>query len=138
MDCRGAPCSGSQMAKGLAHCWRREAVQEQLSFSRVPAASNPARGPASRSICGGSGSLAGDLTRPQQEQWCGFGPGAATHSPFSPAGVYSKTVNLPQTAFDMRANSVVREPQLQKFWEDNRIYEALARDNPGVRRRGLG
>lgn len=50
------------------------------------------------------------------------------------AGVYSKTVNLPQTAFDMRANSVVREPQLQKFWEEQRIYERLSRDNPGVSR----
>lgn len=45
--------------------------------------------------------------------------------------MYSKTVNLPQTAFDMRANSVVREPQLQQFWAENRIYEQLSRDNPG-------
>ncbi|PSC70632.1 isoleucine-tRNA ligase [Micractinium conductrix] len=45
--------------------------------------------------------------------------------------VYSKTVNLPQTAFDMRANSVVREPQLQQFWEDNKVYEQLSRSNPG-------
>ncbi|KAL4446248.1 hypothetical protein ABPG77_003055 [Micractinium sp. CCAP 211/92] len=45
--------------------------------------------------------------------------------------VYSKTVNLPQTKFDMRANSVVREPQLQQFWQDNRIYEQLSRENPG-------
>ena len=51
------------------------------------------------------------------------------------AGVYSKTVNLPQTAFDMRANSVVREPQLQQFWADNKIYEQLSRGNPGVSRR---
>ncbi|KAL4539563.1 hypothetical protein Ndes2437B_g02070 [Nannochloris sp. 'desiccata'] len=46
-------------------------------------------------------------------------------------GVYSKTVNLPQTKFDMRANSVVREPQLQAFWEENKIYETLSRSNPG-------
>ncbi len=52
--------------------------------------------------------------------------------PRRPAGVYSKTVNLPQTKFDMRANSVVREPQLQQFWQDNRIYEQLSRENPGV------
>lgn len=45
--------------------------------------------------------------------------------------VYSKTVNLPQTKFDMRANSVVREPQLQQFWQDQRIYEQLSRENPG-------
>lgn len=52
--------------------------------------------------------------------------------PRCPAGVYSKTVNLPQTGFDMRANSVVREPQLQKFWEENKIYEKLSRENQGV------
>ena len=46
-------------------------------------------------------------------------------------GVYSKTVNLPQTKFDMRANSVVREPQLQQFWEENKIYETLSQSNPG-------
>ena len=52
------------------------------------------------------------------------------------AGVYSKTVNLPQTPFDMRANSVVREPQLQAWWAEHGIYEQLSRGNPGVRRRG--
>ena len=62
-------------------------------------------------------------------------PTVATATAVPPAGVYSKTVNLPQTAFDMRANSVVREPQLQKFWEEQRVYEKLSRDNPGVRGR---
>jgi hypothetical protein len=47
-------------------------------------------------------------------------------------GVYSKTVNLPQTAFDMRANSTVKEPALQAFWADNKVYETLSRENPGV------
>ena len=45
--------------------------------------------------------------------------------------MYSETVNLPQTKFDMRANSVVREPQLQAFWEENKIYETLSQSNPG-------
>ena len=40
-------------------------------------------------------------------------------------------MNLPQTKFDMRANSVVREPQLQQFWEENKIYETLSQSNPG-------
>lgn len=44
---------------------------------------------------------------------------------------YTKTVNLPQTSFDMRANSVVREPEIQKFWADKQIYEHLSRNNPG-------
>ena len=44
---------------------------------------------------------------------------------------YSKTVNLPSTTFDMRANSVVREPQIQEFWATNRIYEQLAIEREG-------
>ena len=46
-------------------------------------------------------------------------------------GSYKDTVNLPQTKFDMRANAVKREPELQKFWAENRIYEKLAENNPG-------
>jgi len=45
---------------------------------------------------------------------------------------YSKTVNLPSTTFDMRANSVVREPQIQEFWATNRIYEQLAIEREGA------
>lgn len=44
---------------------------------------------------------------------------------------YSKTVNLPQTTFDMRANSVVKEPQIQEFWQEHRIYENLAWERDG-------
>ncbi|NJM71908.1 MAG: isoleucine--tRNA ligase [Scytonema sp. RU_4_4] len=46
-------------------------------------------------------------------------------------GKYKDTVNLPQTKFDMRANAVKREPEIQKFWEENKIYERLSQDNPG-------
>lgn len=44
---------------------------------------------------------------------------------------YKDTVNLPQTKFDMRANAVKREPELQKFWAENQIYEKLSQENPG-------
>ncbi|MGH2414928.1 MAG: class I tRNA ligase family protein, partial [Microcystaceae cyanobacterium] len=44
---------------------------------------------------------------------------------------YKDTVNLPQTQFDMRANAVKREPELQQFWRDNQIYEQLSQNNPG-------
>lgn len=47
------------------------------------------------------------------------------------AASYKDTVNLPKTQFDMRANAKVREPELQKFWADNRIYENLSQNNPG-------
>ncbi|MEO1669490.1 MAG: isoleucine--tRNA ligase [Cyanobacteria bacterium J06631_2] len=42
---------------------------------------------------------------------------------------YKDTVNLPQTEFNMRANAVVREPELQQFWAENRIYEQLSQNN---------
>lgn len=44
---------------------------------------------------------------------------------------YKDTVNLPQTRFEMRANAVKREPQLQQFWRENQIYERLSQENPG-------
>ena len=36
---------------------------------------------------------------------------------------YSKTLNLPQTEFPMRANLPEREPQILKYWYDQSIYE---------------
>ena len=33
------------------------------------------------------------------------------------------TLNLPQTTLAMRANAAVREIEIQKFWEENKIYE---------------
>ncbi|MDJ0798410.1 MAG: isoleucine--tRNA ligase [Calothrix sp. MO_167.B12] len=46
-------------------------------------------------------------------------------------GSYKDTVNLPKTKFDMRANAIKREPEIQKFWEDNKIYDRLSQENPG-------
>ncbi len=34
------------------------------------------------------------------------------------------SVNLPQTAFPMKANSAVRELEIQKVWDDTGVYEA--------------
>ncbi len=36
---------------------------------------------------------------------------------------YKDSINLPKTTLEMRANATVKEPQTQKFWEDNKIYE---------------
>ena len=44
---------------------------------------------------------------------------------------YKDTVNLPKTKFEMRANAVKREPELQQFWADEHIYDRLSQDNPG-------
>ncbi len=48
------------------------------------------------------------------------------------AGPYKDTVNLPVTRFNMRANSVQREPELQARWAEQRTYEQLRDGNPGV------
>ncbi len=38
---------------------------------------------------------------------------------------YKNTLNLPQTTLAMRANATVRELEIQKFWEDNNIYDKI-------------
>ncbi|MEO3707279.1 isoleucine--tRNA ligase [Trichormus azollae] len=46
-------------------------------------------------------------------------------------GKYKDTVNLPKTNFDMRANAIKREPEIQRFWEENNIYSRLSEENSG-------
>ena len=36
---------------------------------------------------------------------------------------YGKTLHLPETEFPMRDNLPKREPEILKFWEDNKIYQ---------------
>jgi isoleucyl-tRNA synthetase len=42
---------------------------------------------------------------------------------------YSKTVNLPKTDFQMKANLPQREPEILKNWENNKIYQKQAAKN---------
>ncbi|MEB3306816.1 MAG: isoleucine--tRNA ligase [Cyanobacteriota bacterium] len=49
----------------------------------------------------------------------------------SPANSYKDTLNLLQTPFNMRADARRREPELQAFWAEKRLYERLSRENPG-------
>lgn len=44
---------------------------------------------------------------------------------------YSKTLNLPQTEFPMRANLPEREPELLRFWQEKRIYEEQSKRAKG-------
>jgi len=44
---------------------------------------------------------------------------------------YSKTVNLPKTNFSMKANLPQKEPQIIKFWQENKIYKEILRKNEG-------
>ena len=44
---------------------------------------------------------------------------------------YKDTLNLLKTDFSMRANSVVREPEIQNFWANNDIDFQLGSSNSG-------
>ncbi|KAL8162816.1 hypothetical protein V2J09_014305 [Rumex salicifolius] len=46
-------------------------------------------------------------------------------------GKYKDTVNLPKTTFGMRANSTVKEPEIQKLWEDNQVFKRVVDRNTG-------
>eukprot|EP00550_Attheya_septentrionalis_P007820 CAMPEP_0198285680 /NCGR_PEP_ID=MMETSP1449-20131203/4920_1 /TAXON_ID=420275 /ORGANISM="Attheya septentrionalis, Strain CCMP2084" /LENGTH=1042 /DNA_ID=CAMNT_0043983181 /DNA_START=131 /DNA_END=3259 /DNA_ORIENTATION=+ len=48
--------------------------------------------------------------------------------------VYASTIVLPETPFSQRANAVVREPELQKFWKDMGLYEKLSEAAEGKER----
>lgn len=47
-------------------------------------------------------------------------------------GLYKDTVDLPQTNFNMKANAVQREPEIQKLWEDKQILQKIVERNTGV------
>ena len=58
---------------------------------------------------------------------------AATVEQASPEAVededrYRGTVLLPETSFGQRANAINKEPELQKFWADTKVYERLWAD----------
>ncbi|KAL8484972.1 hypothetical protein ACS0TY_027326 [Phlomoides rotata] len=46
-------------------------------------------------------------------------------------GKYKHTIDLPKTAFGLRANSVIREPEIQKLWDENQVFKKVANRNTG-------
>ncbi|KAL3685804.1 hypothetical protein R1sor_003826 [Riccia sorocarpa] len=44
---------------------------------------------------------------------------------------YKDTVDLPRTKFSMKANSVTREPEIQKLWEQKQVLQKLQETNTG-------
>ncbi|MBQ3641748.1 class I tRNA ligase family protein, partial [bacterium] len=38
---------------------------------------------------------------------------------------FKESINLPSTTLEMRANATKKEPETQKFWEENNIYEKM-------------
>ena len=114
-------------------------------------AATPARWAEARVGCAGAGAGTGAVSRGRGRAWgvgvegvVGVGRGWRRVGPSVVAwgkgkgkdkdkegGEFSETLNLPVTSFDLRANSVVKEPMLQKFWSDERVYEAVNAANEG-------
>lgn len=46
---------------------------------------------------------------------------------------YKETINLPKTDFPMRANLSEREPEIEEFWEKEKIYEKAVKNREGNR-----
>ncbi|MBQ4313147.1 MAG: class I tRNA ligase family protein, partial [Clostridia bacterium] len=44
---------------------------------------------------------------------------------------YNKTLNLVKTDFPMRAGLPMREPEMLKDWEENKLYEKMIERNKG-------
>lgn len=40
---------------------------------------------------------------------------------------YASTIILPETSFNQRANSGIREPEIQAFWKESNLYEKLSK-----------
>ena len=47
------------------------------------------------------------------------------------ANEYKKTMNLPKTAFPMRASLAQREPARLRDWQDNNVYQQVLKKNEG-------
>lgn len=65
--------------------------------------------------------------------FCKFSHFANDSAKEKEGGQYKDTVDLPQTSFSLRANSVAREPEIQKLWEQNKVLEKVSERNDGVR-----
>ena len=44
---------------------------------------------------------------------------------------YKDTLNLPKTDFPMKGNLPNREPEILKFWQENKIYEEIRKKFSG-------
>ena len=53
------------------------------------------------------------------------------------ANTYKDTLNLPKTAFDMKANLTVREPKMQARWKEQGLYEQIRKACAGRERKVL-
>ncbi|EFJ15757.1 hypothetical protein SELMODRAFT_445517 [Selaginella moellendorffii] len=56
---------------------------------------------------------------------------AAKNAGKQPDSRYKGTIELPQTKFSLKANSVTREPEIQRFWEQKQLLETITQKNQG-------
>lgn len=47
---------------------------------------------------------------------------------------YKETLNLPQTAFKMKAGAAMREVEIERYWDENRIYHRMTETRDKSRR----
>ena len=66
-------------------------------------------------------------SRPHRQNLRGDAPVCLAKKDKGPESPYKSSVSLPLTDFSQRANAVTREPELQKFWDEEEIYEAVQR-----------
>ena len=43
---------------------------------------------------------------------------------------YAESISLPRTPFAQRANAAVREPEIQAFWREARVYDRPPQPTP--------
>ena len=44
---------------------------------------------------------------------------------------FKKTLSIPQTSFEMKANLNLKEPKIQNFWFENEVYQKRLEKNKG-------
>ena len=47
---------------------------------------------------------------------------------------YKDTLNLPKTAFPMKANLAQREPEMLKQWQENDLYGQIRKSKEGAKK----
>ncbi|KAK3159260.1 hypothetical protein QOZ80_2AG0147910 [Eleusine coracana subsp. coracana] len=87
---------------------------------------------APRPFCTESGGLAAPLISKRRSRGPVMAAKKAAEGTKQEDGKYKHTVDLPKTTFGLRANSIVREPELQKLWEENQVLKRVSERNTGA------
>ncbi|MBI5723726.1 MAG: isoleucine--tRNA ligase [Planctomycetes bacterium] len=58
----------------------------------------------------------------------------AARKNYSPENTYKDSLNLPRTGFDMKANLLRKEPEIQARWAKDKLYARIRADREGEKR----